>query len=85
MDREFFDIRMLYYGLDEFYEKRVLIKSVFMLQDLKTQYLYRYYVYSRAFIDDNFKNSIWEYLQDDLSDLEFRLQYVEWKRKKKKH
>ena len=47
MDKDFFDERLLYYGLDEFYRKRLVIKSVLFTRPLSEQFLYRMYeIYS---------------------------------------
>lgn len=82
MDKDFFDERLLYYGLDEFYRKRLIIKTVLMTKSLSEQFLYRMYVYSRAFISDTWKNNIWDYLQDDIGEVEFLNLYMDYQNKK---
>lgn len=82
MDKDFFDESLLYYGLDEFYRKRLIIKTVLVTKPVKEQFLYRMYVYSRAFISDTWKNNIWDYLQDDISEVEFLNLYMDYQNKK---
>lgn len=82
MDKDFFDERLLYYGLDEFYRKRLVIKSVLFTRPTDEQFLYRMYVYSRAFISDTWKNNIWDYLQSDISEVEFLNLYIDYQNKK---
>lgn len=83
MDKDFFDNRLLYYGLDDFYKKRLLIKSVLLLKTTDEQYLYKMYVYSRAFINDTWKDYIWEYIQNDITDDIFRELYLDYCNKKR--
>lgn len=83
MDEKFFDKRMLYYGLDEFFNKRIIIKTLLECKDNDYLYLYRMYVYSRGFINDTWKDYIWEYLNNDMNDLQFRLNYSDFINKKK--
>ena len=83
IDSKFFDERLLYYGLEEFYNKRILIKSLYQCKSYDEIYLYRMYVYSRAFISDTWKNNIWEYLNNDISDKEFRDMYKLYMDKKR--
>ena len=71
MDKDLFDERLLYYGLDEFVKNRRIIKEVFWEQDLKTQYIYKLYMYSRAFISDTWKDNMWDYLQNDIDEFTF--------------
>ena len=82
MDKDFFDERLLYYGLDEFYRKRLIIKTVLVTLPIKEQFLYRMYVYSRAFISDTWKNNIWDYLQDDITEVELLNMYMDYQNKK---
>lgn len=82
MDKDFFDERLLYYGLNDFYKRRLIIKTLFKCKTLKEQYLYRLYVYSRAFINDTWKDRMWEYIQNDITDeqfVEFYTLYMERK------
>lgn len=82
MDKDFFDERLLYYGLDEFYRKRLIIKTTLMSLPRNEQFLYRMYVYSRAFISDTWKNNIWDYLQDDITEVELLNMYMDYQNKK---
>ena len=83
MDKDFFDKRLLYYGLDDFYKKRLLIKILFISKLIDEQYMYHLYLYSRAFINDTWKDNMWEYLQGDISDKEFRELYEKYIIKKR--
>lgn len=81
MDKDIFDNRLLYYGLDEFFIKRASIKAIFACKSIKDQYLYKLYVYSRPFINDTWKDYIWDYLQSDIEEVEFMSAYGIYKRK----
>lgn len=81
MDSRFFDTRLLYYGLDHFFSNRYIIKEAFKEQDINTMHIYMWYVYSRPFINDTWKDYIWEFLQSDLEDYEFANLYVEYKKR----
>lgn len=81
MDRDIFDHRLLFYGLDDFVIKRASIKAIFSCKSCKDQYLYKLYVYAAPFINDTWKDYMWDYLQSDISDLEFMLNYGVYKRK----
>ena len=83
LDKEYFDPRMLYYGLDEFFMKRLIIKSLFKCKSFDEQYMYRLYVNSRPFINDSWKDRIWEYIQGDINDETFRFLYDEFMDKKR--
>lgn len=81
MDKDIFDSRLLYYGLDDFYLKKETIRILFQCKSIKEQYLYKMYVYSRPFINDTWKDYIWDYLQHDIPDIEFASNYLQMKRK----
>lgn len=75
MDAEIFDSRLLFIGLDNFYNNREFIKLVFHTKSIREQYLYKLYVYSRPFITDHWKDLIWDYLQSDISYEELSYAY----------
>lgn len=81
MDKDIFDNRLLYYGLDDFARKRLSIKMILKLKSVKEQYLYKLYVYSRPFINDTWKDYIWDYLQGDIGEQEFSYFYNIYKQK----
>ena len=81
MDKKYFDECLLYYGLDDFFNKRNKIKECFIEKDIDNQYLYKLYVYSRPFIKEMWKDYIWDYLQGDIDDLYFASEYLQYKRK----
>ena len=73
MDADIIDPRLIFYGFEEFFYRRVLIKTIFQTKPLKEQRIYCWWLYSRPFISDTLKNYMWEYLQNDISDLDFIL------------
>lgn len=75
MDADFIDKRLLFYGFNDFFKKRMIIKALLPTKSIKEQYLYRWYLYSRPFISDKLKNFMWDYLQNDMSELDFVLVY----------
>lgn len=81
MDIRFFDYRLLYYGLDHFYNNRYIIRDVLKEQTVDNAYLYKLYVYSRPFINDTWKDYIWDFLQNDIEDFEFANLYIEYKKR----
>lgn len=81
MDREIFDKRLLFYGLDDFYAKRVQIKAIFNCKNMKDQYLYKLFIYSRPFISETWKDYMWDYLQNDINECDFTHNYFILKRK----
>lgn len=81
MDIRFFDYRLLYYGLDHFYNNRHIIRDVLKEQTVDNAYLYKLYVYSRPFINDTWKDYIWDFLQNDIEDFEFANLYIEYKKR----
>lgn len=81
MDKDIFDNRLLFYGLDDFYIRRIQIKAIFMCKNIKDQYLYKLYLYSRPFISETWKDNMWDYLQSDIQEFEFKEQFLLYKRK----
>lgn len=81
MDRRFFDECLLYYGLDDFFKRKDIIKECFEKQSIDTQYLYKLYVYSRPFIKETWKDYIWDYLQNDIEEWYLISEYSIYKRK----
>lgn len=81
MDKDIFDNRLLYYGLDDFARKRLSIKMILKFKSVKEQYLFKLYVYSRPFINDTWKDYIWDYLQGDMEEKEFVYLYDIYKQK----
>lgn len=81
MDKDIFDNRLLYYGLDDFSTKRFSIKTIFRCKSIHDQYLFKLYVYSRPFINDTWKDYIWDYLQGDMEETEFAYLYDIYKQK----
>lgn len=82
MDRDLFDEGLLFIGFDEFYERRDEIKDLFWTKNIKEQYIYKLYVYSRPFINDTYKDYIWDYIHDDITIVELAHYYTFYKRRK---
>lgn len=76
MDSDIFDNRMLFYGLNEFVVNRKVIKRIFYTKTDKERYLFKLFIYSQPFIHDNWKNNIWDYLQNDMEPSDFMNQYM---------
>ena len=53
---------MVFYSLLDFYPKRETIKHEFELLSLDDKIIYKMYVYSLPWTDDDIKDLIWEYL-----------------------
>lgn len=75
MDKEIIDERLVFYGLDHFFKKRLIIKELLRTKSWKEVIIYQWYVYSRPFISEAIKNNIWDYLQDYMSEADFVLNY----------
>ena len=71
MDTDIIDERMVIYGFEHFFKRRVIIKTLFWTKAPRDQHIYKWYLYSRPFISDTAKNYMWDYLQDDISELDF--------------
>lgn len=81
MDKDIFDNDLLFYGLDDFFIKRHKIKEVLPTKSIKDQYIYKLYLYSRPFINDTWKDYMWDYLHNDIDELYFISEYGQYKRK----
>lgn len=75
MDTDIIDERMVIYGFRHFFQRRVIIKALFWTKPLKERHIYKWYLYSRPFISETAKNYMWEYLQNDINDLDFAMAY----------
>lgn len=71
MDADIIDERMLIYGFEHFFKRRVIIKALFLTKTTKEQLIYKWYLYSRPYISETAKNYMYDYLQSDISDLDF--------------
>ena len=68
-----------FYGLMDFFPNREIIRNIFQSLNKEEKRVYKMYVYSLPFMEDNVKDLIWEYLnywQESQSDLakKYRLQ-----------
>lgn len=75
MDKDIIDERLIFYGLDHFFKKRLVIKAIFHTKTLREQRIFQWYLYSRPFISDTVKNNMWDYLHDYMSEADFVLNY----------
>lgn len=55
---------LLFYSLLDFYPKKEQIKSAYDLLSVDEIIIYKMYVYSLPWTDDDIKDLIWEYLND---------------------
>ena len=54
--------KMVFYSLLDFYPKKEIIRQEFDLLSLDDKIIYKMYVYSLPWTDDDVKDLIWEYL-----------------------
>lgn len=81
MDTDIIDERLVIYGFEHFFQRRVIIKALFWTKTPKDRHIYKWYLYSRPFISDTVKNYMWDYLQGDISDLDFAILHRQCLRK----
>lgn len=75
IDEKIIDKRLVFYGVDHFFKKRLIIKTILYTKTSIERTIYQWYIYSRPFISDNMKNNIWDYLNDYMSEPDFVLNY----------
>lgn len=73
----------IFYGFDEFFEKREQIRHEVDCMNLNQIFVYKLYVYSSPFITDYIRNSMWDYLMRDEEDLTLIKVYADYKRNKR--
>jgi hypothetical protein len=56
------DKRLVFYSLLDFFPNRENIKEIYQSKELDDKMIYKMYVYSLPFMEDNIKDLIWEYL-----------------------
>ena len=83
VDGEVIDERILFYGFEDFFRRRLVIKTLLATKDRKDKMIYKWYLYASPFISDVFKNYMWDYLQGDISDLDFIMVYGQYCKKRK--
>ena len=66
----FIEQEMKFYTYDDFCKNRKEIKRLFESLSKNGRIFYRYYVYANIHMDLNFKNKIWDYLNDFTNDTE---------------
>jgi hypothetical protein len=75
IDKEVIDSRLLFYGFEHFFQRRLIIKELLATKNKTDHLIYSWYLYSRPFISDNMKNHMWDYLHGYLSESDFILFY----------
>ena len=77
--------KLIFYNLIDFFPKKEIIKIEYDLLTLEEKKIYKMYIYSLPFMEDDVKDGIWEYLNGWLEDYD-RLcrKYTKVKRKYEK-
>lgn len=71
-----------FYNLIGFYSNRTYFKNIYDELSVEEKEIYRMFVYSLPFMEDNIKDLIWEYLNGwRESSKDLRIKYKEAKRK----
>lgn len=73
----------IFYGLDEFFKNKDLIREEVDCMNLNQLLLYRMYIYSTPFVTDYIRNSMWDFLMRDEDDMVFVKIYYDYKKNKK--
>ena len=60
-----FLVAMYFYGVKDFYNNRLSLKTFYMIMPEKEKKLYKRFVYSISFENEYVKDSIWEYLNNE--------------------
>lgn len=60
--------KLQFNGLLDFYPNKENLKELYECLTTDERYLYKMYVYSLPFMDDDIKDLIWEYLNDNFED-----------------
>ena len=71
--REFIDENMWFFIYDDFCINRRVIKKFFKELDKNGKKFYMWYVYANIHLDENRKNKIWDYLNNDEPEYEMIL------------
>lgn len=56
---------MMFYGIKDFYLKKIIIKTKYLFMNEKEKRNYKRFVYSISFENEYVKDVIWEYLNDE--------------------
>ena len=65
-----------FYGLLDFFKKRDFIKQEYQNMGKEEKRIYKMYVYSLGFENQEVKDMMWEYLNDNSANLSMPLSYV---------
>lgn len=82
MDYDYFDCRLIFYGVDDFFKNKDRIKACYYEKSLKERYFYKLWLYSQLFISEQWRNNIWDWLHDDMPLTELSREYRLYKNKK---
>jgi hypothetical protein len=75
----------VFYGLIDFFENKETILKIYQKLNIDEIEIYKMYVYSLPFMEDDIKDNIWEYLNGSLeSRLILKSKYEKEKRKLEK-
>lgn len=69
-DCEFIENEMKFYTFTDFCRNRYALKRLYRLLSRNGRIFYKYYVYANTHMATNFKNRIWDYLNDYIEDAE---------------
>lgn len=72
---------MMYYTFEDFMKKRFYIKDKLEEQDNTYKCIYRMYVEARPWMKEFYRNCIWDFLNDYMSDEELTVEYDKYLRK----
>ena len=61
---------MIFYNLLDFFQRKETIKEEYDLLTIDEREIYKMFVYSLPFMEEDIKDEIWEYLNDWLEDYE---------------
>lgn len=73
----------IFYGFDEFFDKRDAIRTEVDCMDINQIKIYRLYIYSTPFVTDYIRNNMWDFLMRDIEDYQFMQVYIDYKKSKK--
>ena len=83
LDSEIIDKRLLFYGFEHFFKRRLIIKALLATKTREEKKIYRWYLYAAPFITDTVKNYMWDYLQGYIDESTFYTVYRKYGPKNK--
>lgn len=82
VDSKVIDKRLLFYGFENFFKRRLIIKALLPTKSVEERIIYRYYLYSQPFINDTLKNYMWDYLNNYMDEASFMLIHRNYSKRK---